>query len=317
MTSRKPQLFDPARPPEPKYFTRVPDDALEDPRLTMSNIGVFAEFKKGHWNEDKPHKVAQTELAKRCRMSVRKLRSHLTKLELYGYIARLRIPGQGTQINLIYQLRPALELAPDESGLPITRGTRKCDGVGPKGPTPRTKRSDPSDQKVRPLGPKGPTPLLIEREEREISPEGGKAVASAPTANPPPWDPHQQEVINLATQRWGACNGDYFVGDLLGAYPPELVRVAMDRHWDKVGPGLRPALLRSTCQGMLVDGWKPDQSAQRRAAGTVPYKPEGPVPPSVKPMTDKERADMIAAGERLMAKERERARNGRRQQKED
>ena len=28
---------------------------------------------------------------------------------------------------------------------------------------------------------------------------------------------------------------------------------AINRHWDKVGPSLRPALLRATCEGLFND----------------------------------------------------------------
>ncbi|MGO9920972.1 MAG: hypothetical protein ACLQIB_40575, partial [Isosphaeraceae bacterium] len=124
-------------------------------------------------------------------------------------------------------------------------------------------------------------------------------------------------VVALATQRWGASNGDCMIGDLLRAYPVELVRAAIDRHWDKVGARIRPALLRATCQGMLADGWTPGQPAPGRSGGSVPYKPEGPVPPPVAPMTEEEIAALKDAGERLMDEHRERVRNGRRQKQED
>jgi hypothetical protein len=71
-------------------------------------------------------------------------------------------------------------------------------------------------------------------------------------------DSRQQECIDIASQRWGACNGDYHVGQLLHEYPVDVVREAIDRHFDKVGPNLRPPLLRATCRGMLADGWTPE-----------------------------------------------------------
>ncbi len=79
--------------------------------------------------------------------------------------------------------------------------------------------------------------------------------SAPPKITPPIFDSRQQEVLDLATQRWGSSNGDCIVGDLLRIYPPELVMEAMDRHFDKVGPAIRPALLRAACQGMLSDGW--------------------------------------------------------------
>jgi hypothetical protein len=262
-----PRLFDPKRPPERKYFTRVPDDALEDPRLTRSDLAVLTQLIKGHWRDDKPHTITQTELARRCRMTVRRVRPHLNKLELCEYITRLRIPGQHTQVMLTYQLRPILELAPDEHAAPVTRGTRDSAGVGRFCPTPRTKTSDPP-------GPKRPTPRTKTsdpsppRKGGEKEKRGESELPPLESCVPQVWDSRQQEVIDLATQRWGACNGDSVVGDLLRLYPAELVMEAIDRHWAKVGPGLRPAYLIATCRGMFDDGWKPE--SENRQPVTAP-----------------------------------------------
>ena len=101
------------------------------------------------------------------------------------------------------------------------------------------------------------TPRVRERArsdtDTDTDTEGGKESL-------PPWDPAQQEVIDLAGQRWGASNGDCIVGDLLRTYSAELVMEAIDRHWSKVGPALRPALLMATCRGMLADGWQAEKS---------------------------------------------------------
>ena len=80
-----------------------------------------------------------------------------------------------------------------------------------------------------------------------------------PPQNSPPvsWDSRQQEVMELARERWGASNGDYFVGDLLKTHTADLVMEAIDRHWNKVGPAIRPPLLAATCRGMQADGWTP------------------------------------------------------------
>jgi uncharacterized protein YdaU (DUF1376 family) len=250
VTSRKPQIFDPTRPREPKYFTRIPDDVIEDTRLTLSDLGVFAHLLRRHWTDEKTLKITQAQLAKRCRMTVRKVRPHLEKLEKCGYITRDRDHktwGGPTQITLTYELRPTLEMSAD---LPIARGSKRACDRTKRSHVVRTKRSAASKTET--------VPLLREIEERESSPEGGMVVDCASSGNPPSWDSRHQEVINLAVQRWGACNGDYIVGDLLRAYPVELVKEAIDRHWDKVGPKLRPSLLRGTCRGMKSDGWQPE-----------------------------------------------------------
>ena len=71
MTSRKPNIYDPERKPDPKYYTRVPDDALEDPRLGLVTQAVFAQLLKRHWTNDQSLKVSQAEIAVRCRMTCR------------------------------------------------------------------------------------------------------------------------------------------------------------------------------------------------------------------------------------------------------
>ena len=308
---RKPTLFDPTRPPEPKYFTRVPDDALEDPRLPMSTIGVFAELLKRHWTDERTLEITQGELSKRCRMTIRKVRTHLVKLENCGYITRERdheTSGGPTRISLTYQLRPTLEMASDP---PIAKGTKRaCD---------RTKRSDCDRTKRSPLRQL----CLRERapiqriEEREIPPQGGNAVASAPAERGLPWNSLQQECIDIATRRWGASNGDSCVGDLLHSYEANLVREAIDRHWSKVGHAFHLARLIGTCRSMLANGWKPEGPTQRRTGGEVPYKPEGPIAPPVAPLTEEQRMTLKLESERVMAQQLERARNGRKHRQEE
>jgi hypothetical protein len=130
-------------------------------------------------------------------------------------------------------------------------------------------------------------------------------------------EPIQKEIIEIATQRWGASNGDSVVNDLLRDYEADLLREAIDRHWDQVGKALHPARLRAYCKTLLANGWKPGQPSQGRSSGSVPYKPEGPVPPSVKPMTEKERAIFKAEGDRLRKEYRERLENGRKPRQKD
>ena len=68
--------------------------------------------------------------------------------------------------------------------------------------------------------------------------------------------PRQKECIDLAAARWGTQNGDSFIGDLLKTYTPEIVMESMDAHWDSVGPGLKPRLLRAICAGKFNDQQK-------------------------------------------------------------
>ena len=242
------RTFDPARMPDPKYFTRIPDDALEDPGLTLADLGAFAQMLKGNWTSEKTLLVTMADLAKRCRLTIRRLRVHLSKFEQRGYITRSRDLsrwGAPCQITLTYELRPTLEMAPN---VPVAKGSNRC--------THGTKTSHVVGTKTsHVVGTKTSHPLLERLEERE---KGGEPVPVSPKCDPPSWDSQQQEVIELATQRWGSSNGDYFVGDLLRTYSAELVMEAIDRHWDKVGPGIRPPLLRATCVGMFADGWKPE-----------------------------------------------------------
>ena len=76
----------------------------------------------------------------------------------------------------------------------------------------------------------------------ETPPPGASAPAGARTRET------ADELIAIAARRWGASSGDSVIGDLLHTYPPEWVRVAMDRAWDKHGAHLRPAYLRGILQ---------------------------------------------------------------------
>jgi hypothetical protein len=268
------RAFEPGRAPEPKYFTRLPDDVLEDPGLSLSDVGVFAHLLKGNWTNEKVLRVTLTELAARCRITVRHLARHLAKFRSRGLItiARDRARwGAPCQITLTYELRPSLEMAPD---VPVARGSKHRSG----GCTHRTftsgvdltPRSEPEASKTSAL-------LLIQ--ERELRERGG---AAAPPQNPPPapWNSREQEVVDLAAARWGACNGDFIVGDLLRTcsglpYSAELVMEAIDRHFDKVGPTIRPALLRATVRGMVADGWTPETAHGKPATETSRAKTYG------------------------------------------
>jgi len=159
-----------------------------------------------------------------------------------------------------------------------------------------------------------------EREEEREEERGEKEIPAVPAAPPsslPGWDDKQRQVIDLATSRWGASNGDFIVGDLLRGYWAELVMEAIDRHFAKVGPAIKPALLMATCRGMLADGWKPEGPSQRRSTGSVPYKPEGPVAPPVAPLTEEQRVNLKLESERVMAQQLERSRNGRKHKQEE
>ena len=119
------------------------------------------------------------------------------------------------------------------------------------------------------------TPRVRERArsetETETETEGGKGI-------PPPWNPRQQECIDLAAQRWGASNGDCQVGDLLRVYTPELVMEAMDRHFAKVGASIRPPLLIATCRGLFNDGWTSGSNGKPETVVKSAAKKYGVIP---------------------------------------
>ncbi len=74
--------------------------------------------------------------------------------------------------------------------------------------------------------------------------------------SPPVWNDHQQQCIEQATTKWGASNGDIFVGELLGIFHEDVVMEAMDAYWDKNGRDFRPRLLRGFCQTAFKDKQK-------------------------------------------------------------
>ena len=137
---------------------------------------------------------------------------------------------------------------------------------------------------------------------RDVTPQqttDNKQQTTISRQNAPAIDASHAPVIALALERWGASSGDSTVLDLLRDYPPDLVRAAMDRHWDAVGQAIKPALLRGVCRGMLEDGWPPKVKPRaKNVNGEVQYKskivPASPLPSQSIPKTPK-----ISAGEAL------------------
>lgn len=116
---------------EPKYWTRIPDDALEDPRLNPQTLHTFGQLLKARGRGgEKVVRITQAELARECRVDVRTVRRHLDRLESTGYIRRERdysrgrpLGGSPFLIHLCFELRAALKLEADET--PVTSGTRR------------------------------------------------------------------------------------------------------------------------------------------------------------------------------------------------
>ncbi len=102
------------------------------------------------------------------------------------------------------------------------------------------------------------TPRVRERARSESETETETDPFGGSNGTTHPRDSRKLEVVALATQLWGADKSTHIVERLLREYEVDLVTEAIDRHFDKVGKNLRPALLRGTCKGMLADGWEPE-----------------------------------------------------------
>lgn len=112
----------------------------------------------------------------------------------------------------------------------------------------------------------------------ELRKEDGRG-ESAPApirVSPIPDDPVSKQCLQLALDRWGACNGDSVIGDLLRTFTPKVVRYAMDRMWDKHGDRLNPAYIRSICRGVDEDGI-PVKPGENNGKTAVQQRPEDTV----------------------------------------
>jgi hypothetical protein len=291
MNSPKPQIYDPERKPESKYFTRVPDDALEDPRLRLVTQAVFAQLLKRHWTNDPSLKVTQDEIAKRCRMTPRRLLPHLVKLEQCGYIIRerdLEKWGAPIQISLTYELRPSLELAAD---VPIARGS-KCTHRTKTSGVVRTETSDAPMTKTS-------GPLFRETEEREMkeissppAPSDGE-VAAAPLIDPDP-----PEYPDAPTSMFMVMPGEYthpeieareLWGDVWRAWKSPKLCYGFYEHqewctfrgWKHavktvIQRGIAPNSIRyleKIAMDADLNGIRKDQPISRGSIGSVPYVP--------------------------------------------
>ncbi len=318
MTSRKPKIYDPERKPEPKYFTRVPDDALEDPRLGLVTQAVFAQLLKRNWTNDQALKVTQAEIASRCRLSERALLPHLVKLEQCGYIARERDRdkwGAPYQITLTSELRPALEMAAD---VPIAKGS-KC--------THRKKTSGEVRKKTSGVHlPKTSDPLFREMGEREMgeissppAPSAGPLPAaplidSGPPDYPDPWT--SMFMVMPGEHKHPEIEARELWGDIWRAWKSPKLCYGFYEHqewctfkgWKHA---IKTVIKRGTVPNSIqylekiamdadLNGIKEDKPVQRGSIGPVPYvptsrqqKPAAPRPSESDP--DPEYDDPIAA----------------------
>jgi hypothetical protein len=201
---------------EPKHFTRIPDDALEDPRLTKAQLSVFINLVKNNWTGSKVLYVTQRELADRARVTDRCVRDALARLEGCGYIRRQRDyqrAGGPTRIELCYELRPSLKL---ESQPPVTSGSKSTCNRKRRSAPDRKPHSAPE----RKLG-SGPS-LFEERDVRETTTAvveitssfsqdsepkttETQAVIDAEPAEDPPDDPETPEldqILAAAMEHW-------------------------------------------------------------------------------------------------------------------
>jgi len=102
------------------------------------------------------------------------------------------------------------------------------------------------------------------------SSEGHANPESFPVARPS-WSPDERRGLDRATDRWGACNGDVVIGDLLRDYPARLVGEACDRHFGQVKASLHPGRLRGLCRTMFESGrWEEEE----RSPAIVPMVAE-------------------------------------------
>ena len=204
---------------EPKYFTRVPDDALEDPRLTDTTLRVFACLLKGNHTGEKVLYLSRAELARRARKSVRCIHDELVLLERCGYLRRDRDREKGGAphcIVLCYELRPALKLEP---GPPVAKGSRGASNRHhgadcnrhPRSGCNRHHGAGPSLFEQR--EPEETTTAVVENEPSsflEVSTvQEAEPAAMLPSPPEPPDDPPDERespdfetVVESAKERW-------------------------------------------------------------------------------------------------------------------
>lgn len=104
-----------------------------------------------------------------------------------------------------------------------------------------------------------------------------------PTPNPaaPPMTAEARRVLDRATERWGASNGDRIVADLLKDFAPAVVGAACDQHYARAKGVLQPERLLGICQAMHSGKWQlPAKGAaiDTRAGPGQTNQPGGPTP---------------------------------------
>ena len=201
MAASRLRAFCADRPPvdESKYYTRVPDDALEDPRLTDAQLKVFVNLLKNNWTGSRVIEITQAELAARARVTTRCVRDAMKRFELCGYLTMVRDRskwGGPYRVELCYELRPALKL---EDQPPVTSGSKA---------SYRKRRSSVDRKPDSAVDRNGPSaPFLMfeiekERETTETAIESSSSFSVSPTREelPPPAVP--ADLVETVKRLW-------------------------------------------------------------------------------------------------------------------
>lgn len=123
---------------------------------------------------------------------------------------------------------------------------------------------------------RGTVPIKEER-TRGLETVETKETGREPS-RPRAFGPEEQGIIEIATRRWGASNGDRIIGDFLKEYPTGWVRRAMDEMFDALQGDFRPKYLRSILQRFQQEGGPKDRNgfaSHRRPEPEIKFHRKG------------------------------------------
>jgi len=228
---------------------RVYDEILEDPKILGLSpevrwyyVGILAVFSKknGRKTNEKSSKNDQ-----KTNERFQKILPNLEEIAI-----RLRVQKRKAE-RIVRELIDVglIEELPDDQGLTVHNwdGRQWTGEAKPANPT--------SSRTCAPVRAGAPARSETET-DTETDTEG---VSGAPTFQRDFL--LEEEVIKIATERWGANQGDYLVGQFLREYPASWVRSAIDVVFDQKSGRLDLSFLRGVLRRYAREGAPPLRSA--------------------------------------------------------
>lgn len=247
----------------PRRWTTIPNDVLEDERLTWEARGLLAFLlsKPDTWNVNREH------LATQAPNGVRSVRTILSALEAAGYLVRRRTKGDGGRIVWECLVYDQPQTQPGTIGA-LPTGGRSADGSCTGGPSAGGERAAlvrtdlPSTEEAKTEEEPAPAPPARATETDPVKKQAHRLAVLAFEQDPKPVTRGGFPAVMARLEE--SLRAGYVVGDLERAIAAGPVTWTAD--------GLTTAVAKANPRRRLVGGFS---SAQHALADYLGGKAEG------------------------------------------